>query len=120
MSLPIPNSRVTDSRGCPWLINCEIWLPTRSTHPKRAYVMASSRLDLPEPVGPHSTNRSRSVKSISCSSRKDVKPLSLRWRGLIGSLGHFLVDLVEGGKELVRGTGAVNGRVVRNELALRV
>ena len=63
-------------RGWPWLTS---WLtpePTRSTRPYSAYVMASSSDDLPLPVGPLMANTSSRVKSISCASRKAVKPFS--------------------------------------------
>src|SRR5918999_5584377 len=80
--------------------------------------MASSTLDFPDPVGPHSANRSRPLRSSSCSSRKAVKPFIRSRTGLIlGS--HILVHPVERAEELGRRLDPVRMVVVGRELLAR-
>ena len=81
--LSTSKSSVTARRGMPWLTSCPHSRPTRSTSPYKASVIASSSDDFPAPVGPVIAKTSRSRKSISCSSRKLVNPLSLSLSGRI-------------------------------------
>src|SRR4051794_40117552 len=48
--------------------------------------MASTMLDFPEPVGPTSANTSAPSKSMTATSRKDVKPSISRRLGRMGVL----------------------------------
>ena len=48
--------------------------PQRGTVPYSAKQIASSTVDLPEPVGPTRAKKSVSVKSTTTGSRKTVKP----------------------------------------------
>src|SRR5437588_9134005 len=44
-------------------------------------MMASSKVDLPAPVGPEMANSSSRRKSICCFSRKQASPSTARWTG---------------------------------------
>src|SRR5690606_2470587 len=61
--------------------------------------MASMMLDLPAPVGPVSTKRSASPKSMTVRSRKDAKPLI---SSRVGRKG-FLQQFVEQGDDALVG-----------------
>src|SRR3954447_21983931 len=54
--------------------------------PYRAKPMASTRLDLPEPVGPVKANRSAPSNSTTVRSRKAVKPSTSSRLGRTGLL----------------------------------
>src|SRR3954470_5267732 len=61
--------------------------------------MASTRLDLPAPVGPVNANRSAPSKSTTVGSRKAVKPSTssrLGRMGLVQQLGEQLVEPLVG------------------------
>src|SRR3954447_4190822 len=54
--------------------------------PYRAKPMASTRLDLPDPVGPVNANRSAPSNSTTVRSRKAVKPSTSSRLGRMGFL----------------------------------
>src|SRR5262249_26355832 len=113
------NSSATAILGWPWLTISRIGvsLPlTRSTSPNSAYVIASSTLDLPDPVGPTMANGlSSASKSITCSSRNDVNPLISSRSGRT-VLGVLLGELVERGHQRAVRLGAVRDTEVGQEL----
>src|ERR1035437_7458492 len=76
----------------------------RGTLPNSANTIASRRLDLPAPVGPVMTNRSKSFSTMLCRSRKAVKPWSSSFSGRTADL---LKELVENADQVLSRFGAV-------------
>src|SRR5689334_2953346 len=74
--------------------------------------MASITVDLPEPVGPLSANRSTPEKSISVGSRNTPKPATSSRSGRIDDLPHRVTRRTGRARRLRRGAGAGAGGLV--------
>src|SRR4051794_5418027 len=86
----VKSSRTRASVDPDEMAGCTSFSPYRCTRPNRANPMASTRLDLPDPVGPVKANKSASSKSTTARSRKAVKPSTssrLGRTGLLQQLG---------------------------------
>src|SRR3954468_10903307 len=86
----VKSSRTRASVDPDEMAGCTSFSPYLCTRPNSANPMASTRLDLPDPVGPVKANRSASAKSTTARSRNAVKPSTssrLGRTGLLQQLG---------------------------------